>query len=319
MTIYALLLNGLVILLIGVAQAALPSYSRRTIFFSVTVPVRFWETNDAHSILHQFRRFILLWTVVAEALVGASYYGAASWLLLASILALLGGVTGAYARARNQARPYGVAPSTERIAPLAGPSDGLYRRYMSLVGALLPLVAAALFAWSRWDRFPDTKALSNAFAANGALNAMFLLLAVAILHGARRGSPLRSVNLTVLTAIIATNSAATALFTALRWLESSERFSGQAIPLTWILVLAAIIGWGLRKASQLRDSADTTPDECWKLGQFYYNPDDPAYLVERRFGLGYSPNFAKPSACIATAVYFLLPAIVIATLVITRS
>lgn len=37
---------------------------------------------------------------------------------------------------------------------------------------------------------------------------------------------------------------------------------------------------------------DRTPDECWKLGMFYYNPNDPAVLVEKRFGVGWTLNFA---------------------------
>jgi len=319
MTIYTMLFNSLVVLLIGCAQAALPSYSRRTIFFSVTVPEQFRETADARSILGQFRRYALLWTLVAEALALASAYVAAPWLMFAALFVLITGATGAYSRARNQSRQFSVAPSAERAAPLAGPLDGLYSRYIALAGAILPFVAAALFAWSRWDQFPDTVALANAFAANGYIDAVLLLAAVAILHGSRRGSPLRSVNLTVTTGFITVNSAATALFTALRWFEPSEHFSGQVFPIAWIAVLAGIIVWGLRKASQLRDSADTTPDESWKLGQFYFNPQDPALLVERRCGLGYSPNFARPLACMATAVYFLLPVIVIVSMVITHS
>lgn len=39
---------------------------------------------------------------------------------------------------------------------------------------------------------------------------------------------------------------------------------------------------------------DRTPDECWKLGQFYFNPDDAAVWVEKRAGVGYTLNFARP-------------------------
>lgn len=164
----------------------------------------------------------------------------------------------------------------------------------------------------RWNQIPDTVALSNAFTVNGALNVMFLLFGVAILHGARRGSLLRSINLRVITSVVLTNSVATASFMALRWINPSEQFSGQVFPILWILALAGIIGWGLRQTAQLRDTSDPTPDECWKLGQFYFNPRDPAYMVERRFGLGYSPNFARPSAWIAAA----LPLLVIGTLLV---
>lgn len=38
---------------------------------------------------------------------------------------------------------------------------------------------------------------------------------------------------------------------------------------------------------------DRTPDACWKWGIFYFNPDDPAILVEKRFGIGYTINFGN--------------------------
>ena len=41
---------------------------------------------------------------------------------------------------------------------------------------------------------------------------------------------------------------------------------------------------------------DRTPDQCWKAGMFYVNPDDPAVFVEKRFGIGYTLNFARPAA-----------------------
>jgi len=39
---------------------------------------------------------------------------------------------------------------------------------------------------------------------------------------------------------------------------------------------------------------DRTPDDCWKLGQFYFNPNDAAVWVEKRAGIGYTLNFARP-------------------------
>jgi uncharacterized membrane protein len=41
---------------------------------------------------------------------------------------------------------------------------------------------------------------------------------------------------------------------------------------------------------------DRTPDECWKLGLFYFNRNDPALIVEKRFGIGWTLNFANPRA-----------------------
>jgi hypothetical protein len=315
----AIISYSLVFMIVGGMQAALPAYSRRTIFFSVTVAEHFRETKEARSILRQFRRLILLWTVMAEALVLATIYEGTPWLLPAAILFLGAGTVGAYARARNQTREYAVAPVAERTATLASQSNGLLGSYLALAGAVLPLIAAALFAWSRWSQIPDTIAFSIAFAVNTGIDAVLLLLAVAILHGSRRGSPLRSVNLTVIIAFILVNSAAPATYTGLEWSEPSEHIWGQVFSFAGLLFIAGIIIWGLRQASRLRDTRDTTPDECWKLGQFYYNPQDPAFLVERRFGLGYSPNFAKPLSWVVMTVLILLPGMCVLYLVITHA
>lgn len=43
---------------------------------------------------------------------------------------------------------------------------------------------------------------------------------------------------------------------------------------------------------------DRTADCFWKLGVFYFNPGDPSVMVEKRFGIGYTVNFAHPVAWI---------------------
>lgn len=58
---------------------------------------------------------------------------------------------------------------------------------------------------------------------------------------------------------------------------------------------------------------DRTPDQCWRAGMFYVNPNDPAVLVEKRFGIGYTLNFGRPAAWLLMA--FIL-AVVILPLVI---
>ncbi len=35
-------------------------------------------------------------------------------------------------------------------------------------------------------------------------------------------------------------------------------------------------------------------DRYWKLGIFYFNPEDPALWVEKRFGSGWTVNLARP-------------------------
>ena len=56
---------------------------------------------------------------------------------------------------------------------------------------------------------------------------------------------------------------------------------------------------------------DRTPDECWKWGQIYYNPADPSIWIEKRAGVGYTVNFARPTAWVLVALITLGPLVVI--------
>ncbi len=73
-----------------------------------------------------------------------------------------------------------------------------------------------------------------------------------------------------------------------------------AIALTGVLMWLGQGGSRMSPAPHARDSrqpvGDRTEDRFWKLGVFYFNPDDPAVMVEKRFGLGYTVNFARPAA-----------------------
>jgi uncharacterized membrane protein len=53
---------------------------------------------------------------------------------------------------------------------------------------------------------------------------------------------------------------------------------------------------------------DHTPDTAWKWGQLYFNPDDPALIVEKRFGIGYTLNFGNRWSWVLMLV-LLLPAL----------
>lgn len=54
-------------------------------------------------------------------------------------------------------------------------------------------------------------------------------------------------------------------------------------------------------------------DKYWKLGSYYYNPDDPSLFVEKRVGIGWDFNYARPAAKIIMAFIILT---IIATIVI---
>jgi uncharacterized membrane protein len=54
-----------------------------------------------------------------------------------------------------------------------------------------------------------------------------------------------------------------------------------------------------RRAPGTPPMGDQTLDQYWRVGGLIYmNPDDPALLVEKRFGIGYTFNFGNPRAWI---------------------
>jgi uncharacterized membrane protein len=50
-------------------------------------------------------------------------------------------------------------------------------------------------------------------------------------------------------------------------------------------------------------------DRFWRGGMVYYNPDDPALMVPKRFGVGWTINFARPAAWIFIAAIVALTAL----------
>ncbi len=52
----------------------------------------------------------------------------------------------------------------------------------------------------------------------------------------------------------------------------------------------------------------------WKLGVFYYNPDQPRLIVAKRFGGLFTLNFARP---MAWALASILPATAVVGLIVS--
>jgi uncharacterized membrane protein len=69
----------------------------------------------------------------------------------------------------------------------------------------------------------------------------------------------------------------------------------------WALAVALppfILGflvWVVQKNAEPKAEGQAdTPDECWRAGDIYVNPTDPAVFVEKRDGFGFTFNFCNP-------------------------
>ncbi len=58
-------------------------------------------------------------------------------------------------------------------------------------------------------------------------------------------------------------------------------------------------------------AGDGTLDQYWKLGVIYFNPNDAALFVEKRFGVGYTLNFGNRIAWLILAAILVLPILLI--------
>lgn len=63
------------------------------------------------------------------------------------------------------------------------------------------------------------------------------------------------------------------------------------------------------------EEIDRDNDEHWKLGQFYYNPEDPAVFIEKRFGIGWTLNFGSKKGWIYIGILLIF---IIASLLTER-
>ncbi len=85
-----------------------------------------------------------------------------------------------------------------------------------------------------------------------------------------------------------------------------------AVPLLGIFVVAWFTGQSAGRVKvETSENTDASllpvdDDQYWKWGLFYYNPSDPAIWIEKRFGIGWTLNFANPLAVGVFAVLLLV-------------
>ncbi|WP_145050896.1 DUF1648 domain-containing protein [Paenibacillus xylanexedens] len=67
--------------------------------------------------------------------------------------------------------------------------------------------------------------------------------------------------------------------------------------------------------SQRSKEQPVNDDRYWKLGFLYFNPDDPSFVVEKRYGIGWTVNFARPASWI---LFLFIIAIVVVSIVLSQ-
>ena len=293
--------------ILGAILLLLPNMTRRSLLFAVQVAADFRRRPEARRALGMFR-----WAVAIAAAVGllAQAISASSAVNLAATLALLV-VTGvAYYKANRLIAPFAVKSDGTRSVVLSETPERLPRVVWLAIAPFVLLAAAAVYLQLHWAsiplRFPihfDMDGTPNGWAERtikgvywplvfGAeLCAWFVICGLAGWYGARR----THMRLTMLEIMLGVEFALSLLFAtiALLPLLAIPIWAVAASPLCLMIPVVVV---AIKRSSEPSDPPEKTPDECWKGGVLYYNPNDPVVFLEKRAGFGYTMNFANPWA-----------------------
>ena len=181
----------------------------------------------------------------------------------------------------------------------------------------LPLVSSGLLAlWAarHWNELPQqipvhvglhgvnrwvertTLGVYGFIGTQAALSMIFMFVAWGVLHWSRRVSGpgadaarnrqfrRLNVHLLLLSAYF---------LAAFAWIALVKP-AAVGLAVVGFLLLVAFYSYRLIQVSRsISAGGDRTPDACWKLGIFYFNPGDPSVFVAKRFGIGYTVNFGS--------------------------
>jgi len=316
----------------------LPLWSRHGTFFSVTVVPGFRNSPEAARILRGYRTEILVHLAVAFALVIAGAMRREVVFLVLGVLWLTVGPLIAISRGHARAMPHAVAHSTIREASLVPRRTKLPGGWLLQVTPFAILLLAGAYVSAHWSQIPDRFPVHwgidgrpNGWSVRtpmgvygplffgAGLVALISLLGYGISHSARwiRTPAPRSDSVDpahrIALVLVGVEFFIAAMFSLVVLLPLTGS-PGVApiliLALGMIVCIAILLRWqsqGLAASASLSHPGDGMPDSCWKLGLFYYNPDDSALFVEKRIGFGYTTNFARPSAWIILAVALILP------------
>jgi uncharacterized membrane protein len=324
------------LLLIALLLNWLPLWRRSSLWFGVTVAPDFRNTPDARRVLRQYRIEIWVVSLIAWLLLWAGIRWEAAWMFAAGPILQALGAAVAFARGRNRTQPHAQHPAGARTATLAAASEHLPGGPVAIVVPYVMLAAVAIFLRANWERLPrrfpvhwgidgtaDRWAERTWSSVDGPLLAGLLVVALLHVLGALivTASPrarmaetaewtarFRRANLRM---IVALGWTLAALFGVLALNPYLSRGDALVVPIWLVLavVLAVTAGfiWPIIRISQESGSgSDGTPDECWKFGQIYYNPNDPALMVEKRFGIGYTINFGNRASWLLIGLLVLI-------------
>ena len=246
----------------------------------------------------------------------------------------------AFVRANREIRPHAVSRASVVQVELSTRPPATTAVFAVLAVPIASLSVLAVWAATHWRDLPSHLAVHWAFpeaerwAATTAFNVIMLfarhtaiclvlvLITWGVLHGSRRIATageaavrerrFRVRNVSLLIAV--EYFSVFPVWAALLGLPSAAMtLWSLSFSATILVLLARLLLAGQGGTRDLRPgegaAGDRTDDRNWSGGVWYFNRTDPAFLVEKRFGVGYTLNFAHPFAWALLALVAAMPLI----------
>jgi uncharacterized membrane protein len=288
------------ILLEAAVMMVVPYLAPRPLFFGVRTGIAFRESEAGRKILAHY-----LGRVIASAGIGIALLTLAPNMAYMAMLPIALSFV-ALALAYFQVRPHALQTPEVREAELTDEPALPRWSWLALPPFAIPL-AVGLYLRAHWDeipaRYPDhfnlagepdhwveksVRAVFSPIWFSEGMMFLFLMLLLAILLGSRR-----HVRPTAIPGIFV------AVMYLIAFMDTSIALS-PIVQVPWMAIIgvtlafvAAVIVVGYRRNADPNAPVESTPEECWTLGSFYVNSNDPAIFVQKRIGFGYTLNLGN--------------------------
>jgi uncharacterized membrane protein len=316
------LFGSTIVLFVAAVSHAQAFLTRPELLFAVTVSAEFRKSGTARRILTWYAIGGWVATVGCLALMATARVSAPTVTLLAAGVWLA-----AFFVARRATIPFASKPTTLREVSLRVEDDEHVRGALALAwGPALIVAFKAIWVYFHWDDVADRIpvhwgwngpdrwverspiAVYGFLASIGSISLLMAFGGYATLFRSRRvsasGPAAESERKSRRIGFFGLLTLAYVMAIVLPPVEGvlpPVPFAPAIIAIASIGLVLALMRAG-QGGTQMAESqsllihppvGDRTPDHCWKLGMFYYNPDDPSFIVEKRFGIGWTWNFGN--------------------------
>lgn len=302
----AILTMVFVQLIVTAATLALPNMAHRDLLFGIPVPQGFRSTEIGRHALRVYRTWVAIPAVAG--LLGFAWMHD-PWISIAAVFSTAAASVAGFVIQNRNLKPFAVQLPQVHGTTLIAEESLPWFVWLGVL-PLSFLAGAAIFLNRHWDQIPlrypvhfDINGNPNPWAERtfrgvygplifgGEITLILFAFALAGWYGSRRSEPMRKPMLTVMLTVELTIAL---LFAGISLVTTGLIHIPLAgLTLGPLLSIIPAVWYAIHQANQPREPVDPTPEECWKGGIVYYNPNDAALFVQRRDGVGFTINLAN--------------------------